>query len=326
MPRVLRWDNLLLAYCRAEKGLRRKQEARLYASRLNRNLRFLRKGLEDGSFPFGFYRRFQVRDPKRRVIHAPSFPERVAQHALFNVCEPFLERRLLHDVHACRKGRGTHGALRRAQIFARRHQWRLRLDVRKFFDSVPHAILLVKLATVFKDPLLLQLFESILNGYQTSPRHGLPIGSLSSQHFANFFLSSLDRLAKETIQVPGYLRYMDDFVLWADSREFLLQARDELISHLAELGLTLKRMSQPVSTEDGMIFLGHKVFPFRMEVERRARTRFVRKARHLRFQWDRGEIPDLELQQRHAALSGYGSLANLRPLQRQLESSTGKVK
>lgn len=319
MPGILARDNLLLAFQRAERGLRRKEEARRYAAELDANLRFLRDGLATGSFPFGHYRRFYVSDPKRRLIHAPAFGERVAQHAIFNRCEPILDRRLLHDVHACRKGKGTSAALRRAQTFSRRHEWWLRLDVRKFFDSVSHDLLLEQLGRVFKDRRLLGLFAAIVDGYHASPGRGLPIGGLASQHFANFHLADLDRLLKERLRIPGYVRYMDDFVLWADQPKDLLRARRAVREWLAPRGLSLKRLAQPVRVSEGMDFLGHKVRPERMELTRRGRTRFVRKARLLRRLWDEGACSDLRLQQGHAALCAYGSLARMKSLQRQIE-------
>ena len=211
MPGIVKWENLLLAFCRAERGLSDKHEADVYRENLDENLRFLRDGLADRSFPFGEYHSFEVRDPKTRMIHAPAFRERVAQHAIFNLCEPIMEKKLVDDCFACRKGKGTHGALKRAQVFARRYKWYLKLDVRRFFDSVVHSQLLEMLGRVFKDAHLLKLFAQIIGGYETERGRGLPIGSLASQFFANHYLSQLDRTCKQVLRVPGYLRYMDDF-------------------------------------------------------------------------------------------------------------------
>jgi len=226
MPGIVKWENLLLAFCRAERGLSDKYEADVYRENLDENLRFLRDGLADGSFPFGEYHSFEVRDPKTRMIHAPAFRERVAQHAIFNLCEPIMEKKLVDDCFACRKGKGTHGALKRAQVFARRYKWYLKLDVRRYFDSVVHSQLLEMLGRVFKDAHLLKLFAQIIGGYETERGRGLPIGSLASQFFANHYLSQLDRTCKQVLRVPGYLRYMDDFILWDHEREVLMKARE----------------------------------------------------------------------------------------------------
>jgi hypothetical protein len=315
MPGIVEWDNLLLAFCRAERGLSDKYEADVYRENLDENLRFLRDGLAGGSFPFGEYHSFEVRDPKTRMIHAPAFRERVAQHAIFNLCEPIMEKKLVDDCFACRKGKGTHGALKRAQVFARRYKSYLKLDVRRYFDSVVHSQLLEMLGRVFKDAHLLKLFAQIIGGYKTERGRGLPIGSLASQFFANHYLSQLDRTCKQVLRVPGYLRYMDDFILWGHEREVLMKAREGVEKALDGIGLQLKKRAHPEKVRGGVPFLGHTVHPFRMEPDRRARVRFFRKIRSLEWQANEGMIDELELQQRHQCLLGFGSLSNLINLQ-----------
>ena len=315
MPGIVKWENLLLAFCRAERGLSDKHEADVYRENLDENLRFLRDGLADGSFPFGEYHSFEVRDPKTRMIHAPAFRERVAQHAIFNLCEPIMEKKLVDDCFACRKGKGTHGALKRARVFARRYKWYLKLDVRRYFDSVVHSQLLAMLGRVFKDVHLLKLFAQIIGGYETERGRGLPIGSLASQFFANHYLSQLDRTCKQVLRIPGYLRYMDDFILWGHEREVLMKAREGVEKALDGIGLQLKKRAHPEKVRGGVPFLGHTVHPFRMEPDRRARVRFFRKIRSLEWQANEGMIDELELQQRHQCLLGFGSLSNLINLQ-----------
>jgi hypothetical protein len=249
------------------------------------------------------------------MIHAPAFRERVAQHAIFNICEPVLDRKLIDDSFACRTGKGTHGALKRAQVFARRYAWFLKLDVRRFFDSVVHTQLLEMLGRVFKDAHLLKLFAQIIGGYETERSRGLPIGSLASQFFANHYLSKLDRTCKQVLRIPGYLRYMDDFILWGHEREDLMKAREGVEKELDGIGLQLKKRAHPERVRDGVPFLGHTVHPFRMEPDRRARVRFFRKIRSLEWQANEGWIDDLELQARHQCLLGFGSLSNLSDLQ-----------
>lgn len=315
IPGIVEWDNLLLAFCRAERGLSDKHEADVYRENLDENLRFLGVGLADGSFPFGEYHSFEVRDPKTRLIHAPAFRERVAQHAIFNFCEPIMEKKLVDDCFACRKGKGTHGAFKRAQGFARRYKWYLKLDVRRYFDSVVHSQLLEMLGRLFKDAHLLNLFSQIIGGYETERGRGLPIGSLASQFFANHYLSQLDRTCKQVLRVPGYLRYKDDFIFWGHEREVLMKAIEGVKKELDGIGLQLKKRAHPERVRGGVPFLGHTVHPFRMEPDRRARVRFFRKIRSLEWQANKGMIDELELQQRHQCLLGFGSLSNLINLQ-----------
>jgi hypothetical protein len=288
----------------------------VYRENLDENLRFLRDGLADGSFPFGEYHSFEVRDPKTRMIHAPAFRERVAQHAIFNLCEPIMEKKLVDDCFACRKGKGTHGALKRAQVFARRYKWYLKLDVRRYFDSVVHSQLLEMLGRVFKDAHLLKLFAQIIGGYETERGRGLPIGSLASQFFANHYLSQLDRTCKQVLRVPGYLRYMDDFILWGHEREVLNESERGGGKRIGWNRITIKETG-PSGKSAGWctLFRSYRFIPFRMEPDRRARVRFFRKIRSLEWQANEGMIDELELQQRHQCLLGFGSLSNLINLQ-----------
>ena len=315
MPGIVEWENLLLAFCLAERGLSDKHEADVYRENLDENLRFSGDGLADGSFPFGEYHSFEVRDPKTRLIHAPAFRERVAQHAIFNLCEPIMEKKLVDDCFACRKGKGTHGALKRAQMFARRSKWYFKREVLRYFDSVVQSQLLEMLGRVFKDAHLLKLFAQIISGYETERGRGLPIGSLASQFFANHYLSQLDRTCKQVLRIPGYLRYMDDFILWGHERQDLMKAREGVEKELDGIGLQLKKRAHPERVRGGVPFLGHTVHPFRMEPDRRARVRFFRKIRSLEWQANEGMIDELELQQRHQCLLGFGSLSNLINLQ-----------
>lgn len=160
LDRILEWDNLLLAYQLARLGLTCKEPAERYAKALDHHLSTLREGLAIGSFDFGKYRSFVVRDPKRRLIHAPGFPARVAHHAIFNICEPYIDKRLVSATYACRRGFGTHGAVTRAARLTWQYAWYLQMDVRKFFDSIPHSELLLLLGRVFKEKGLLRISVS----------------------------------------------------------------------------------------------------------------------------------------------------------------------
>ncbi len=139
-------------------------------------------------------------------------------HALTLVCEPVFERLLIADTFACRRGKGREAAVERAKQFARRYPWFLKLDIRKYFNSIDHERLLWLLGRKFKDRRLLDLFGRIIASYEVTPGRGVPIGSLTSQHFANFYLAGLDRFVKEGLRAGGYVRYMDDFVVWDENR------------------------------------------------------------------------------------------------------------
>jgi RNA-directed DNA polymerase len=170
---------------------------------------------------------------------------------------------MISDSYACRKGKGQHASLRRARHFVRRFGWFLKMDVKSFFPSVEHGVMLEALARILKDSRVLSLCRAILRGPPEDPpsSQGLPIGSLTSQWFANVLLDRLDHHVRESLRIPGYLRYMDDFVLFADSRERLLQARAEVTAYLRDpLALAPKdRATMLAPASEGLPFLGWMV-------------------------------------------------------------------
>lgn len=240
----------------------------------------LRDELLRGTVAFGPYRSFEVYDPKHRTIRVAPFRDRVCHHALMNVCEPTLERYLIHDSYACRKGKGVHQAVLRAHAYARRYVWYLKMDVSKFYDSVDHERLMRLLARRFKDVRLLAVFARLVASYQTSPGKGLPIGNLTSQHFANQYLGVLDHYVKEVLGARAYVRYMDDFVIWDDDRSRLKMLGISVQTFLHDdLRLRVKDQVQLNASARGMPFLGYRVFPGRIGLTPHSKSRFVRKLR-----------------------------------------------
>jgi hypothetical protein len=244
----------------------------------------------------GHYRFFQIRDPKTRSICAASFPERVLHHAIMNVCEPVLETYAIHDSYACRKGKGSRKALARTQTLSRRFNWYLKLDISKYFDSIDHAILMDQLARRFKDRGLLRLFQTLLKTYHTRPGKGMPIGNLISQHLANFYLGGFDHWLKEKLKIRGYLRYMDDFILFGPDKMFLKTVLKRIRTYLFEkLALDLKANIQLNRCTRGIPFIGYRTFPSQIRLSPLSRKRFVRKLRQYEIRWQNGEWSESDL-------------------------------
>lgn len=276
LPRIADPDNIRLAFWKASRGKRGRGAVLAFAGSLEERVAAIRGEIVSGEPRLGRYRFFHVRDPKRRLICAASFPERVFHHALMNVCEPELERGAIFDSYACRKGKGMRLALARAHRFSREHPWYLKLDVRKYFDSIDHETALGLLARRIKDRAVLDLFARALATYSTAPGKGVPIGNLISQHLANFYLSSFDHWVKEERGVRGYVRYMDDLLLFGDGSDGLKGLLGDARSFLRErLALELREPPQINRTEHGIPFLGYRVFPGRIGLAPRSRHRFV---------------------------------------------------
>jgi RNA-directed DNA polymerase len=185
-------ENLRLAFCKAARGKHSRPEVISFGKNLERNLGLFRQQLIAGQLDICHYRFFRVRDPKPRNICAASFPERVLHHAIMNICEPVLDRYAIFDSYACRKGKGAIRAINRGKSFSRKNNWYLKLDIRHYFYSVDHRVMITLLHRRFKDQHLLALLNKILATYNTLPGKGLPIGNLISQHLANYYLGCLD--------------------------------------------------------------------------------------------------------------------------------------
>ena len=160
---VYDWDNLLQAWRKARKGKRGQPPAATFEQNAGENLLALQAELRDKSYRPGGYLSFHIHEPKRRLISAAPFRDRVVHHALCNVIEPLFERRFIHNSYANRKGKGTHAALDRCQEFARRYPYVLQCDVRQFFPSIDHALLYDAIRRVVVDPDVLWLCQSILD-------------------------------------------------------------------------------------------------------------------------------------------------------------------
>lgn len=312
VDRIAERDNLRLAFCKAARGKRGHAGVRSYADGLEENLARLRDQIGDNSVSLGRCQQFVIHDPKQRVITAPCFEERVLHHAVMNVCEPVFERWFIDDTFACRAGKGGQAAVARSQEFARRNAFFLKLDVRKYFDSVPHDGLLARLCCLFKDRRLLALFERLVRAFRGSSGRGLPIGSLMSQHFANFYLGWLDRTIKERLRVRGYVRYMDDMAVWGDSAADLRHAQIHCEQFLGdELGLQAKPRPYINRTALGMDFLGCRIFSRHTTLNRRSRVRCARNLRALESRFLCGKIDELELQQRGTAAMAFARAAGV---------------
>lgn len=279
IEKIVELQNLELAFYKAQKGKADKREVMEYGKRLQANLRKLQTQILSGDIETGSYHYFTIYDPKKRLICAAPFGQRVLHHALMNVCHPVFERVQIFDSYASRLEKGTYAALARAKHFIRRYKWFLKLDYRKYFDSLDHIVIKHQLRSLFKDSRLLSIFEKIIDSYQASPAKGVPIGNLTSQYFANHYLSGVDHYVKETLRIPAYVRYMDDLVLWHDDKEALLEAGVQLNQNSEN---TLKLALKPVCLNrnaHGLPFLGYLLYPGRTRLAQRSQIRFIKKLR-----------------------------------------------
>ncbi len=288
-PSIMRNDNLRLAFEKARKGKRHRPDVIAYTRNLAYNIRKLQHELVERDPDIGHYWFFVVRDPKIRQICAASFPERVLHHGIMNICEPMIDAYAIHDSYACRKEKGPQKAVKRAQKFSRHYDWYLKMDIRKYFDSIDHTIMMRLLGRRIKDDDLLYLFWHILETYHTIAGKGMPIGNLISQHLANFYLGYFDHWIKEHRRIHGYVRYMDDFLVFGGKKNDLKTEIPLIEQFLAEnLELHLKPI-QLNRCRKGIPFLGYRVFSDRIRLSGRSKSRFIRKFIAYEAKWMNGQ-------------------------------------
>lgn len=256
-------DNLLLATWKAARGKRARPAVARFLGDLDARLEALGQDILAERAPLGRSRRFTIEDPKRRVITAACFADRVLHHAILNLAEPRFERMLVASCYACRPGKGVHAAARAVQRNLQRWPWLVQVDVDGYFPSIDHERLKALLARRFKGAGFLALLGRIIDrGAAETPGRGLPIGALTSQHFANAYLDAGDRMLLEHRDVRAHVRYMDDIVWWCPTRAAALASLDELRAFLwRERGLLLKPSAHIGGSDRGLAFCGYRIRP-----------------------------------------------------------------
>lgn len=296
-PRIVAWENLLLAYRKAARGKRGRQSAAAFEFQVADRLLALQAELKDGSYRPGAYRHFMIHEPKRRKISAAPFRDRVVHHALCNVIEPLFEARFHPHSYANRVGKGTHRAVDQLQTYARRYRHVLRLDIVQHFASLDISVLEQTLFRVVQDARTRRLIEVILasgegvlaeeytlvrfpgDALQDAARpRGLPIGNLTSQFWSNCYLNPLDWFVTRELGCRAFLRYVDDIALFADSRRHLGAWRARIVDFLAGLRLTLHAArAQVTPVAHGIPWLGFVVYPRHRRLKRRNVVGFRRR-------------------------------------------------
>ncbi|MBN1507851.1 MAG: RNA-directed DNA polymerase [Sedimentisphaerales bacterium] len=288
--RIICRENLESAMRLAARGKQDRRPVRRFLADAKKELLVLQEELQDGTYRPRPYTQFGIRDPKPRTISCADFRDRVVHHGVCDVIGPLLERRMISHSYACREGKGTHRAVLHAERYCRQFRYYLKLDVRKFFESVDHDTVLGLLRRLFRERRLCELLEVIVRHPvpNAASGKGLPIGNLTSQWFANLYLDGLDHVVKEQWRFRGYIRYMDDLVIWADDKADLWWALSNAKAWLqTQRRLTLKDTATRLApTKEGLAFLGLRVYPDALRLQRqrywRLRRLIVRREKELR--------------------------------------------
>lgn len=322
-PQIVAFENLLTAAKQAQRQKRYRDPVLAFNHQIERELLQLQLELQSQTYQPGSYKTFEIYEPKHRVISAAPYRDRVVHHALCNVIVPIFDRTLIATTYANRRGYGSHRALHQFVSYARSSRYVLQCDICKYFPSIDIAILKQILRRKLKCPDTLWLIDRILDnpsieaiplgftsqlGMDYFPgdslltplerSKGLPIGNLTSQFFANVYLSGFDRYVKETLKVSKYLRYVDDFSLFSDDLDFLRHCREQIEIYLATLRLKIHPIkSQLTQTRYGASFVGFRVLPDRLRVRNYNLQQGRKRLHRLQIAYAKGELSDLEIAQ-----------------------------
>jgi len=272
-----------------KRGKGKKSDVKEFTKNFRSNIFNLHNELKDKTYEHSDYFSFFVKDPKLRHINKACVKDRVLHHAVFRVLYPIFDKLFIFDSYSCRIGKGTHRAVNRLNDFAHKVSrnntktcFILKLDVRRFFDSINQEILLDLIKTKIKDENALWLVEKVIRSF---PK-GLPLGNITSQLFANIYLNELDKFVKHKLKIKYYIRYCDDFLILSGDKPYL----DDLIQEIDNfLGNSLKLSLHPDKImikkyNQGIDFLGYVSFPYHKILRVKTRKRIFKNIKRKNLQ------------------------------------------
>jgi len=304
--KICTFQNLHLAYLKARKCKRYRNDILKFSYNLEENLLKLQEELSNQTYCHGGYRQFIVCDAKKRCIKAAPFRDRVVHHAVCNIIEPIFNKRFIYDSYACREEKGTHKAIKRLERFIKslsnsageralnEINYVLQCDISKYFASINHKILLEIIKKKISDKKVIWLIEEIVNSpyhrlrratgqanYEKEAGEGIPIGNLTSQLFANIYLNELDQFVKHKLRIKYYIRYMDDFLILDRSKIKLHQIKKAIQEFLQDR-LILEfhpRKANIFPIEKGIDFLGYQIYDTHRLLRKSTVKRFIKRTR-----------------------------------------------
>lgn len=274
---IYSFNNLYKSYLKVRKSKRYKREILEFSFYLEENLFKIQKELKEETYTHGGYRKFIVRDSKKREIKAPQVRDRLVHHALCNLIIPFFDSTFYYYSYACRKGKGNRKAVCdfKRKLKNKEEFFCFKADISKYFDSINSTILFELIERKVKDRKVLNLINIIIK----SNDKGIPIGNLTSQLFANIYLNEMDQFIKRGLKAKCFFRYMDDFLILSKDKKFIKKLKDELEIFIKyKLDLNYKEKATnifPVS--NGIDFLGYIIFEKYVLLRKKTVLKMVKK-------------------------------------------------
>lgn len=325
------FNNLYQSYKAAKRGRTSKKDICGFSVNVLDNLLELQNELINETYTMGSYNSFKIYEPKERVIMALPFRDKIMQHCLCDqVLLPRLENSLILDNYASQKYKGTHKALDRLEYFMRRYYrlngtnkgWVLKCDVSKYFYKIDHEVLKQQLFRYFKEDKIVRLLNMIID---STDNPGIPIGNQTSQVFAIFYLNDMDHYIKEKLRIKYYLRYMDDFALIHEDKDYLKYCLEEIQRIIGEHKLTLNNKTQIIPLAQGIDMMGfHLYLTETGKVIRKLRKRSKDDMRHKLKKYHKrylnGEMELERIQMSFNSWLGHAKHGNTHNLVRKMEN------
>lgn len=267
---IISIENILLAWREFKRGKSTRCDVLEFERYLMKNVVRLYEDLRGRMYRHGEYEAFKISDPKPRDIHKASVRDRLVHHAVYRKLYPFFDKTFISISFSCRKRKGIHRALDAYRMFGNkvslnntRTVWVLKCDIRKFFASIDHKILMKIVDGYVLDKEIVHLVENVVESFHTKEGKGLPLGNLTSQLLVNIYMNEFDQFVKHTLKTRFYIRYADDFVIFSQDRnylEFLLPLIDLFLKEKLKLDLHPQKVSIK-TLASGVDFLGWVHFP-----------------------------------------------------------------
>lgn len=284
---ITSFSNILRAWSEFLIDKKRRSDVLEFSANMEENLISLHNDLVSKKYQHGGYTSFVVNDPKRRIIHKASVRDRLLHHVIHRVLYPYFNKKFIFDSFSSRKLKGTHVGRKRFRDFVwklsrnrTKTVWILKVDIKKYFDSINHQILIDLLQKSFiYEPSLLSLLSNVINSFSKTEGTGIPLGNLTSQLFSNIYLNPLDHYAKRILKIKYYIRYADDIVILSDSKGFLentLLQLQEFVKNRLKLSFHRDKISiQP--WHKGVDMLGFVSFPHKTIMRQSTKKRMLKK-------------------------------------------------
>ncbi len=332
--KIISLENLFLAWDKFKSGKQKKLNVQEFEWQLEENIFKLHRDLKYCRYKHGAYASFYIHDPKQRHIHKATVRDRILHHAVFAVLSPIFEPTFISNSFSCRIGKGTHKGidilektLRQASGNTFKPCFALKCDIKKFFETIDHKVLLGIIRKRIKDNDAIRLLEEIVKSFSSKysmpfEQKGLPVGNLTSQLFSNIYLNELDQFIKHNLKVKNYIRYSDDFVIITKERFYLENIIVSIRSFLKEK-LVLELHSKKVGIHkfhQGIDFLGYIVLPHYRLLRAKTRKRIFRKLGERVREYKNGTISEQALEQSLQSYLGVLSHANTYELGQELRN------